>query len=63
MILKDASLTSIIALQDLSKITTSIQSSSSKYTVFIPSMLIYLLITGVFSKIFVWLEKRYSVYE
>ncbi len=63
MILKDASLTSIIALQDLSKITTSIQSSSSKYTVFIPSMIIYLIITGVFSKMFELLEKKYSVCE
>ena len=63
MILKDASLTSIIALQDLSKVTTSIQSSTSKYTVFIPSMIIYLIITGVFSKLFVFFEKKYSVYE
>ena len=63
MILKDASLTSIIALQDLSKVTTSIQSSTAKYTVFIPSMIIYLLITGVFGKVFELLEKKYSVYE
>ena len=63
MILKDASLTSIIALQDLSKITTAIQSSSSKYTVFIPSMIIYLLITWAFSKLFEGIEKKYSVYE
>jgi polar amino acid transport system permease protein len=63
MILKDASLTSIIALQDLSKVTTAIQSSSSKYTVFIPSMIIYLLITWVFGKVFECLEKKYSVYE
>lgn len=63
MILKDASLTSIIALPDLSKVTTSIQSSTSKYTVFIPSMIIYLIITGVFSKLFVYLEKKYSAYE
>ncbi|MBE5934700.1 MAG: amino acid ABC transporter permease [Lachnospiraceae bacterium] len=63
MILKDASLTSIIALQDLSKVTTAIQSSSSKYTVFIPSMIIYLVITGVFSKLFECIEKKYSVYE
>lgn len=63
MILKDASLTSIIALQDLSKVTTSIQASTSKYTVFIPSMIIYLLITGVFGKVFELLEKKYSVYE
>ena len=63
MILKDASLTSIIALQDLSKVTTSIQSSNSKYTVFIPSMIIYLIITGVCSKFFGYFEKKYSVYE
>ena len=63
MILKDASLTSIIALQDLSKVTTSIQSSNSKYTVFIPSMIIYLIITGVCSKLFGYFEKKYSVYE
>lgn len=63
MILKDASLTSIIALQDLSKVTTAIQSSSSKYTVFVPSMIIYLIITGLCTKFFEYFEKKYSVYE
>ena len=63
MVLKDASLVSIIALSDLTKVTTSICSSSSTAMVFIPAMIIYLIITAVFTKIFGTLEKKFSVYE
>lgn len=63
MVLKDASLTSIIALQDLSKITNSILTSSGEVSVYIVSMVIYLIITAVFSKIFGVLEKKFSVYD
>ncbi len=63
MVLKDASLTSIIALQDLSKITQSIMTSSSNFTVFFPSMALYLIITAIFTKLFNHLEKKFSIYE
>ncbi|MGN1338952.1 MAG: amino acid ABC transporter permease [Oscillospiraceae bacterium] len=63
MVLKDASLTSIIALQDLSKITNSILTSSGEVSVYIVSMVIYLIITAVFSKVFGVLEKKFSVYD
>lgn len=63
MVLKDASLTSIIALQDLSKITNSILTSSGEVSVYIVSMVIYLIITAVFSKVFSSLEKKFSIYD
>ena len=63
MVLKDASLTSIIALQDLSKITNSILTSTGEVSVYIVSMVIYLIITAVFSKVFGVLEKKFSVYD
>lgn len=63
MVLKDASLTSIIALKDLSKVTSSIMSSTGEVTVFLVSMGIYLLITAAFSKMFVGMEKHFGIYE
>lgn len=63
MVLKDASLTSIIALQDLSKVTQSIMTSTNDVWIYLPSMAIYLIITGVFTKIFTALEKKFSIYE
>lgn len=63
MVLKDASLTSIIALQDLSKITNSILTSTNDVSVYLISMVIYLIITAVFSKLFSVLEKKFSVYD
>lgn len=63
MVLKDASLTSIIALQDLSKVTNSILTSTGDVSVYIISMVIYLVITAVFSKVFGVLEKKFSVYD
>lgn len=63
MVLKDASLTSIIALQDLSKVTQSVMTSTNEVAVFFPSMAIYLIITAIFTKVFGLLEKRFSIYE
>jgi len=63
MVLKDAALTSIIALKDLSKVTSSIMSSTGEVTVFILAAAIYLVITAVFSKVFVLLEKKFSIYD
>lgn len=63
MVLKDASLVSIIALADLTKVTRSISSSAATALVYIPAMIIYLIITAFFSCIFSRLEKRFSRYE
>jgi polar amino acid transport system permease protein len=63
MVLKDASLVSLIALTDLTQATKNILNSSLSPLVFIPAMVLYLIITAVFSKIFTKLEQRYSVYQ
>lgn len=63
MVLKDASLVSMIALVDITKATRNIESSTRSALVYIPAMVLYLIITAVFSFIFHKLEKRYSVYE
>ena len=63
MVLKDASLVSLIALEDITKITRSIASSSGNELVYLPAMILYLVITAVFSVVFNRTEKRFSVYE
>ncbi len=63
MVLKDAALTSIIALKDLSKVTSSIMTSTGEVSVFIVSMGIYLVITAAFSKLFESLERKFGIYE
>jgi polar amino acid transport system permease protein len=62
MVLKDASLVSIIALTDITKVTRSISSSSASALVYIPAMILYLIITAVFTFVFNKLEKRYTVH-
>ena len=63
MMLKDASLVSLIALADITKVTRSIQSSTASSLVYIPAMILYLVITAVFTLIFHLLEKKHSAYE
>lgn len=63
MVLKDASLVSIIALSDLTKVTRAISSSSGTALVYIPAMIIYLIMTAFFEFIFHKLEVRFSRYE
>ena len=63
MVLKDASLVSLIALEDITKITRSIASSSGNELVYLPAMVLYLIITAVFSFAFNKTEKKFSVYE
>jgi polar amino acid transport system permease protein len=63
MMLKDASLVSMIALVDITKATRNIESSTRSALVYIPAMILYLIITAVFTFIFHKLEKKYSVYE
>lgn len=58
LVLKDASLVSIIALKDITKVTQNIASSSASSLVFIPAMIIYLIITAFFTWTFKKLEKR-----
>ncbi|GHV73088.1 ABC transporter permease [Spirochaetia bacterium] len=62
MILKDASLVSMIALTDITKAMRNIESSTRSPLVYIPAMILYLIITAVFTFIFHKLEKKYSVY-
>lgn len=62
MMLKDASLVSIIALADITKVTRSIQSSTASSLVYIPAMILYLIITAVFTLLFHCLEKK-NTYE
>jgi polar amino acid transport system permease protein len=63
MMLKDASLVSMIALVDITKATRNIEGSTRSALVYIPAMFLYLCITAVFSFLFHKLEKKYSVYE
>jgi polar amino acid transport system permease protein len=63
MVLKDASLVSMIALTDITKATRSISSSTASALVYIPAMILYLIITAVFTYVFHRLEKKYSIYE
>ncbi len=63
MLLKDASLVSMIALVDITKATRNIEGSTRSALVYIPAMILYLIITAIFSYVFNKLEKKYSVYE
>jgi len=63
MMLKDASLVSMIALVDITKATRNIEGSTRSALVYIPAMILYLIITAVFTYFFNKMEKKYSVYE
>jgi polar amino acid transport system permease protein len=63
MMLKDASLVSMIALVDITKATRNIEGSTRSALVYIPAMILYLIITAVFTFLFDKLEKKYSIYE
>ncbi len=63
MMLKDASLVSIIALADITKVTRSISSSTASALVYLPAMVLYLIITAIFTFVFNRIEKKYAVYE
>ena len=63
MMLKDASLVSMIALTDIIKATRNIEGSTRSALVYLPAMALYLIITAVFTYVFHRAEKKYSVYE
>jgi polar amino acid transport system permease protein len=62
MMLKDASLVSMIALVDITRAMRNIEGSTSSALVYIPALILYLLVTAFFSFFFHRLEKKYSVY-
>ncbi|MDR0321011.1 MAG: amino acid ABC transporter permease [Treponema sp.] len=63
MMLKDTSLVSIIALVDITRVTRRVQDATGSMLIYIPALILYLIITAVFTFIFNKLEKKYSVYE
>ena len=63
MVLKDTALVSIIALPDLTFNTKMISSNRASALVYIPTLIIYLILTWVFTFVFSKLEKKFSVYE
>ena len=63
LMLKDVSLVSMIALADITRVTRNIEGSTRSALVYIPAMILYLIITAVFTFVFRKLENKYSVYE
>jgi len=62
MMLKDTSLVSIIALVDITRATRRVQDATGSMLVYIPALILYLIITAVFTYIFRKLERKYAVY-
>jgi ABC-type amino acid transport system permease subunit len=63
MMIKDVSLVFAISLMDITTISKSIMTSEGNYLVFFPALIIYLIITAIFTYLFGKIEKRLSVYE
>lgn len=63
MILKDASLVFAISLMDITTVSKNIMTSEGSYLVFIPALVIYLIITAIFSYVFDKIEAKFSIYE
>ena len=63
MILKDASIVFAFSLQDITTIANNIRTSEGSNLVFIPALILYLIITALFTFIFNKIEKKFSVYE
>ncbi len=63
MMIKDVSLVFAISLMDITTISKTIMTSEGNYLVFFPALVIYLVITAIFTYIFGKIEKRLSIYE
>jgi len=63
MMIKDVSLVFAISLMDITTISKSIMTGEGNYLVFLPALVIYLIITAIFTYIFGKIEKRFSIYE
>ena len=62
MVLKDASLVFAISLQDITTISQTIATNEASFTVFIPALALFLILTAFFAKIFNKLESYFSKY-
>ncbi|MCL2495277.1 MAG: amino acid ABC transporter permease [Oscillospiraceae bacterium] len=62
MVLKDASLVTMIGLADLTQTTFKISNSNATMTVYFPALVLYLIITAFFTFTFNRLEKRFSIH-
>lgn len=63
MMIKDVSLIFAISLMDITTISKTIMTSEGNYLVFIPALVIYLIITALFTFLFNKLEVKLSIYE
>ncbi len=63
MVLKDTALVSAIALTELMRTTNLIQTKTGSALVYVPAMLLYLILTTVFTFVAGKLEKRFAVYD
>jgi His/Glu/Gln/Arg/opine family amino acid ABC transporter permease subunit len=63
MMIKDVSLVFAISLMDITTISKTIMTSEGNYLVFFPALVIYLIITAIFTFIFGKVEQRLSKYE
>ena len=63
MMIKDVSLVFAISLMDITTISKTIMTNEGSYLVFLPALVIYLIVTAIFTWLFGKVEKRLSVYE
>jgi polar amino acid transport system permease protein len=63
LVLKDTSLVAIIGLNDLTFQMKMIAANKASILVFVPTAVIYLVLTGVLTVVFHRLEKKFAVYE
>ena len=63
MMIKDVSLVFAISLMDITTVSKTIMTSEGNYLVFIPALIIYLVITGIFTFLFNKIEEKLSIYE
>ncbi len=63
MMIKDVSLVFAISLMDITTISKTIMTSEGSYLVFLPALVIYLIVTAIFTWLFGKVEERLSVYE
>ena len=63
MMIKDVSLVFAISLMDITTISKTIMTSENNYLVFFPALVIYLIVTAIFTYIFGKIEQRLSIYE
>jgi len=63
MLLKDSALVSSIGMGELMRATIQISNALGNALIYMPSAVLYLAMTTVFTYLFEKLEKKYSVYE